>query len=134
MQQHGLLKANQSKNPYKIGNSERKLLLIFIYYIVSTVINLTAFADFAHKADVFEAELNKYFSCEALGHNPENPCEFDNVIITTLVVLSYAFHGILPIVNLIFAVNIQDLKKKCGPRMKRSVNTNSPKQTTTSTS
>ena len=78
------------------------------------MINLTAFSDFARKADVFAAELEHYFRCEARGHDPENPCEFKRVISETLVVLSYSLHGILPVVNLIFAINIQDLKSKVG--------------------
>ena len=88
------------------------------------MINLTAFSDFARKSDIFQYELNKYFVCEQLGHNPASPCDrkaFEQIISRALVVLSYGFHGTLPIVNLIFAINIQELKSKCQHCKKRVV-------------
>ena len=85
---------------------------------MATVINLTAFSDFARKSEIFEHEIGTYFMCELKGHNSSDPCVFNNPISTTLVILSYGFHGILPIVNLIFAVNVQDLKAKCKLRTK----------------
>lgn len=77
------------------------------------MINLTAFAEFARKSDVFEVELNKYFACEFSGHDPVNPCVRKTVLSEVPVILSYAFHGSLPLVNLVFAVNFQGLKKMC---------------------
>lgn len=116
MQQHGLFKAKQFKNPYKIGVAERKLLIVFCYYIVSTVIALTAFADFARKSDIFAAELDNYFICELGGHDPTNPCDrarFEGILSATLIVFAYAVHGLLPTVNLIFVISFKDLKSKC---------------------
>ena len=91
-------------------------MIVFFYYVVSTVINLTGFSDFALKADIFQSELMKYLQCELPGHDPLNPCDrsaFEPIVSDALIVLSYGFHGMLPVVNLIFTISIQDLKIKC---------------------
>lgn len=103
---------------FRIGCSECKILLIICSYIVSTVISLTAFADFSHKSDLFQIRLAQYFTCEQSGHDPSNPCDrkpFEEAVSSTLVILSYAFSGTQPLVNLVFAVNVNDIKRKCFP-------------------
>lgn len=56
-----------------------------------------------------------YLMCELPGHNPVNPCDrsrFERYIADPFIVLSYAFHGTLPLANLIFTVSIEDLRRK----------------------
>ena len=91
-------------------------MIVFFYYVVSTVIGLTAFSDFALKADLFESELIKYLQCEMPGHDPLNPCNrsaFEHILSDALIILSYGLVGMLPVVLLIFTISIQDLKSKC---------------------
>ena len=110
-----MFKASQLKNnPFGLNVAERKLLIIFCYYVVSTVVNLTAFSDFASKSDIFEVELNRYFACELAGHDPSNPCPrtFEGVWTEVPVIIAYGLHGILPLVNLIFVVSLQELREK----------------------
>ena len=132
-----MFKEKKSKNIFKIGSSERKILLIICYYIISTVINLTAFADFSHKSDLFQERLAKYFACEQFGHDPSNPCDrqpFEETLSSALIILSYGFHGTLPLLNLVFAVNINDLKGKCFRfRNSQKVDIKKVKNTTSST-
>ena len=75
-----------------------------------------AFSDFAGKADLFQNELNKYLQCELLGHDPLNPCDrssLEPIVSDSLIILSLGFHGMLPVVNLIFTISVQDMKSKC---------------------
>ena len=79
------------------------------------MINLTAFANISRSV-LFRKRLAEYFACERFGHDPSNPCDrqlLEGTIPSFLVMLSYGFHGTLPFVNLIFAININDLKMKC---------------------
>ncbi len=89
---------------------------MFFYYVISTVISLTAFSDYVNKADLFQSELIKYLQCELLGHDPLNPCDrskLESIVIGALAVLSFGFQGMLPVVNLIFTISIQDMRSKC---------------------
>ena len=81
------------------------------------MIDLTAFSEFASKADLLQNELMNYFRCEQSGHDPLNPCDrskFEPIVADAFVILSYGLHGMLPVVNLIFTINIQDMRSKCG--------------------
>ena len=101
------------------------------------MINLTAFADFSRKFDLLQERLAKYFACERFGHDPSNPCDrqpFEETLSSGLIILSYGFHGTLPLVNLVFAVNFNDLKAKCFRfRNSQKVDIKEVKNTTSST-
>ena len=102
--------------------------------MITTVITLVAFSDFSGKAGMFESEVSRYFQCELLGHDPLNPCDrsrFENIVSPALIVLSIAFYGMLPAVNLVFTISIQDMRKKCGMLCSKVKNfsTNSTKST-----
>ena len=96
-------------------------MIILCYFIVSTVINLTAFAEFSHKSAISKKRLTSYFFCEQLGHDPQNPCNFENTVSVALAILAYGFHGTLPLVNLIFALNIEEIKMIYKRRFKRKI-------------
>ena len=97
-----------------------------------------AFSDFVGKGDLFQNELGEYLQCELPGHDPLNPCErsFETVLSRALIVLSYGFHGLLPVVNLIFTISVQDMKNKwnalCGGKVK-NYSTGNTKNTGSST-
>ena len=55
-----------------------------------------------------------YLQCELPGHDPLNPCNLKPIVSYALIVLAYGFNGMLPVVNLIFTISIQDMKSKCG--------------------
>ena len=88
-------------------------MIIFWFYVLSTVINYTAFSEFVRKSNVFEAEINDYFRCEFGGHDLENPCDRERVektISVIPVILSYALLGLIPLANLVFVISFQGLK------------------------
>ena len=116
--------------------AERKLLIVFWVFVVSTVINLTAFSSFARKSDVFEAELNNYFLCELPGHDPLYPCDrekVESILSEVPVILSYGLLGSLPLANLVFVIRFDRLKRMFSRKSDRhamstrSVTTNSIK-------
>ena len=117
MQQHGLIKTKQSKHPFKIGTAERKLLIIFCYHVLLITIALTAFTVTTRNVGQFAAVVADYWRCELTGVNPENPCDelrasFRELANPVLATFSYILFGIFPAVNLVFAVNIGELKQK----------------------
>ena len=118
LQQQGLLRMKLSKQPFKIGTAERKVLIIFCYYVLLVVVALTAFTDFARTFTSLGAEVAEYWQCELSGAGSENACgerkaSFRAPGYTALSSISYILLGLLPAVNLIFAVNISELQQKC---------------------
>ena len=113
-QQHGLFKARQSRNPYTIGTAERKLLIVFVYYVVLTVVALTAFTLIVQDAEKLLLARLQYFECEKKGVDPNNPCD-PNIYIklehVALTSLSYILLGLFPVVNFVFVISVRDLKE-----------------------
>lgn len=110
-----MLKASQQPSSFSISTTEKKLLIIFCYYVISTVVELTAFSEFIRRSALFFSALNEYFICELKGHDPLNPCDrgkFEDVYSEIPVILSYGTRGLLPLFNMIFVVNFATLKEK----------------------
>ena len=102
-----------SNSPFTFGTSEKKLLIGFSYYLVAAVINLTAFTLSIRNTSVVATNLKKYFFCEQGGFNPSNACNVPNDIYHHPYIssLGYILVSLLPIVSLIYAVNIVELKE-----------------------
>ena len=118
LQQHGLFKANEpdSKSRIKIGTAERKVLIVFCYYIVLAVVALTTFTISTRNDDLTVRRILEYFTCEQGGHDPEDPCSrsgFEELSNPAWTTMSYILLGMFPVVNLIYAVNVQELKAFC---------------------
>ena len=118
MQQHGLLrKKKQSKQLLTISTAERKLLIVFCYYVLLDVLALMAFTITTRNIEQFEAAVTNYWQCELTGVDPENPCdaliasyrEFSNPVLSSF---GFVILGTSPAVNLIFAINFSELKQK----------------------
>ena len=79
------------------------------------VTSVSALSDFLRKADLFENELMKYFTCELNGHDPLNPCDrsaIEGIEPDGLSIMVYIVGGVFPVVNLIFVISIQDTKRQ----------------------
>ena len=141
LQQNGLFKAKQAKSPYKIGTAEKKLLVIIFYYVLLAVLALTTFTISTRNAITIIKEILLYFICERDGINPSQPCDrsrfegFNNPVPGTL---SFILLGLFPCVNLIFTVNVKELREKiepCVTCVKRKMDQHGPsEQSTTSSS
>ena len=58
--------------------------------------------------------IHEYFCCEQGGHNPDNPCsrsEIGDLSDFCLKIVLYILMALFPVVNLIYAVNVQELKE-----------------------
>ena len=127
LQRHGLLRNNSFKsslkNSFKIGTAERKLLIVFCYYVLLASVSLMAFTISTRNLTRLSQLVGEYFSCEINGHDASNPCsrsEFEALSNAGLAGSAYILLGLFPIVNLLYAVNIQELKAVCRCFRKRS--------------
>ena len=106
----------QSKSPFKIDTAETKILIIFCYYVILGVITLTTPTLATKNGQRVAEEITLYFTCESLG--TEMNCDsqrssYQALLNPALNCLSYILLGIFPAVNLIFAVNTEELKQWC---------------------
>lgn len=81
------------------------------------VIALIAFSATVRSGVQFADTLEDYWRCELTGVDPENPCDellasLEGFSFPVLTSFAYILLGILPAVNLVFAVNISELKQK----------------------
>ena len=116
-QQHGLFKMKMSQSPFKISTAERKILIVFVYYIFLGVFALTSFT-LGAKVSAGPRSIDaftKYFLCEA-APNPAETCErgylaYDE---TELFSVAIVLLALFPVVNLIFTIDTKEAKKFFG--------------------
>ena len=83
------------------------------------VVALTAFTvnTRSRNGKLFVDAIAAYWLCETAGLNPENSCDrlrdsFQQMSNPGLTSTSYILLGIFPAVNLVFAVNVREMKQK----------------------
>jgi hypothetical protein len=104
------------KKAFKIGSAERKLLIVFCYYVLLAAISLTAFTLSTKNLPETVKNFLEYFDCEKDGHNSSDPCsraDFERLNNSALTTFSYILLGLFPVANLVYAVNVQELKAYC---------------------
>jgi len=94
-----------------------KILIIFCCYVLLGVIGLTTFTITTQNATLLADAVADYWQCEITGVDPENSCDrlrdlFEALTYPGLTSVTYFLLGIFPAVNLIFAVNIEEIKQK----------------------
>jgi len=100
---------------------EMKVLIILFYYILLGVCSLTTFSVTSRNMQLFTSGLVSYFLCESTGTNDGKVCDrtaFEQFSNPIPAALSFILLGLYPVVNLIYVVNIQELKQK-GKRLTR---------------
>ena len=98
-----------------------KVLIILIYYILLGVCTLTTFSVTSRNIQHFTRELVSYFLCESTGLSDGEVCDrttFEQFSNPIPAALSFIILGLYPVINLIYVVNIQELKQK-GRRLTR---------------
>lgn len=108
---------NNTQNKYSFGLSaaEKKIILIFLYYIVLASTDLTAFTIGISFVEQYRSAINDHFICESVRTNLTATCPEDFHSFRTaesLSIITYCLLGLFPIVNLLFAVNVQEVKNK----------------------
>ena len=95
-----------------INPAELKILIVFAYSIVFAVIGLIAFTVGARDEASLKQDLTDYFICESPGAGKVCPRDFTSTLIQVDVLLnvSVVLLAMYPIVNLVYVVNVQELK------------------------
>ena len=96
------------KNPITIGTAERKILIVLLYYITLGVFTFTSFTLFTKHIDQNAIATIEYFECEKSGRN--NTCSYDVQQTPYVSFITFLLIGLFPGINLVFAVNVQELK------------------------
>ena len=94
--------------------AEKKLVVVFCYYVVIAVFTLTSFTLLTRNSTQFVSSVEQNFLCEQGGHNPSNPCslsDIESLSYPAVNTLTYILIALLPFVNLLYTVNIQELKE-----------------------
>ena len=97
---------------------------MFSYYIVLSSVALTSFTLATSNVENLVSGIQEYFFCEQGGFDPEDRCTRDYQKHTSpyLTTISYALLGLFPVVNLIYAINLNELKAalpKWLPKLKK---------------
>ncbi len=95
-QQNLLFRIHQSKSPFSFGVAEKKLVIIFAYFIVLEVVGFIVFSLSQRNASQLTQEIEKYLTCELNGHDPSNPCDrtaFERLLHPTASIISYIAHS-----------------------------------------
>ena len=110
-----MVKVKKSSNPFQFGTAQKKLLVVFCYYVMLSVVDLTTYTMIARNSPVLRESLQRYFFCEQSGRDSSKPCnrsEFENMTNASGITLSYILLlAVFPVVNLVYIVNIQELKE-----------------------
>ena len=110
---------------------------MFSYYIVLSSIALTTFTISIRNIDSFIKGVQIYFFCEQGGFDPEHLCTRDYPKDDPfLTATSYALLGLFPVVNLIYAIDLKELKAALHtwlPKLKKKPSHNSKTPNTGST-
>ena len=111
LQKHGLMQTCSTKSPITFGTAERKLIIVFLYYITLGAVSLTGFTLFARYAEGNIVATAEYFDCEKMGgQNNTQECSLNTVVYPSMALVSYTLLGLFPAINLVFAVNTKELK------------------------
>ena len=99
------------KQTLKMKSAEVKVLTILSYYFILAVIVLTNTTIRVIDMPQFFADLVANFTCESI---PDGFCEraFENLGAEIITMINYLLFGMYPIVNLLYVINIRELKMK----------------------
>lgn len=114
-QKYGIIKSVKEKASLSFSIAEKKLLIVFIYYIIIQVIVFIYFSQSQQVGFQIRTEIARYFQCELNGHDPSNPCSrsgFENLINPALPIMAFTVALLLPIVSFVFVIDYETLKNK----------------------
>ena len=121
VQQNGIFPTNRMRSS-KTDTAERKILIVLVYYVLLAAISLLTFSLSIKNTDQFIAEVLKYFKCESHGIDHNNHCDkyinsYQKHRQVALISMSHVLLGLYPVVNLIYIVNIPELKEYIKKRL-----------------
>ena len=112
LQHEGIFRSKKVKNLIKIGTPQRKILIVFLYYISLGALALTTFTLVTRNYGKQITETLQYFECQKSSSN--NTCSYypeSNSTITAITLsLTFSLIGCFPAVNLVYVVNFKATK------------------------
>ena len=93
---------------------EIKISVILIYFSLFLGTSQTALTFVLRNIPNYTSELKTYFLCESSGQLPGKVCErsFERLGWEIVIVIAYIILGCYPVVQLIYVVNVKDLKQE----------------------
>ena len=98
----------------RVTVAELKILIVFFYSLIFSVVSLTGFTVATQNVTEFASELSAYFACESQGIQPGRMCErgFNRIGNEVVLCLVYILLGFYPVVSLVFVISYQEMKEK----------------------
>ena len=92
--------------------------------MVLSSVALTTFTLAMRNVEILISSIQEYFFCEQSGFDPEDRCtqDYQKHTYPYLTTISFALLGLFPVVNLIYAINLKELKAalpKWQPKLKK---------------
>ena len=92
------------------------MLILSCYFIIFGIVTLINLSFTITTADVVFDRLLDYFACQAKGHSANNTCsaeydELESHLKPKLNTAAYFLMGLVPWTNLLFAIQVSDIKK-----------------------
>ena len=93
-----------------------KILILSCYFIIFGIIALTNYSIDIRDVDITLDALLNYLACHAIGYNANHTCyeEYDELrshLHPELFNVTYILLGLVPWSNLLFAVQVSDIKR-----------------------
>jgi len=100
----------------KFSVPEVKILIITCYFIVFGITSLVNISFTVRNGDIILFKLLVYFTCQTAGYNGTDTCvgerdELESYLKPELNAASYILLSFIPWLNLLFAVQVKDVKK-----------------------
>ena len=92
------------------------ILILSCYFIIFGITSLINLSISIRDTDIFLDKLLEYFACQARGYSSSNTCdaeyeEFESYLKPELNSATYFLLGLIPWSNLLFAIQVSDIKK-----------------------
>ena len=98
--------------------------MFFFYYAFANALSLIFFTIGSQNVDEDQQGFASYFACEALGNNPDSPCDFDvnRQQQQAFTIASFVMYTMGPYVALVYVIPLDKVKKKLESLKTLSVN------------
>ena len=125
----------RSESPIRLGTAEKKVLIVFLYYVLLGIIALASFGINTRTLKAFVSALEVYFLCESArsGNCEQSRNTALQYSFSGLTDTSYILLALFPLVNLVYAFNFNELKEILHIRLKVKWNSTSKPGTLEST-
>ena len=101
-------KCKDSRRPALFSPAERKIFIVFLYYLLAGALNLTTFSLYVRDIAYNFTALADYFSCQRSGLN--DSCTLGTKKYPLWALFSFIVIFLFPVVNLYFSLKLDDFR------------------------